>query len=171
MKFTKGYWLNLPGVENADCVQIRETQVQGDRVYLYGVPYPQDERAMGGPVLEMYVSSPREDILRLEAFHFMGSAKKEPSFEMDMETCPLAVTPFEGGLSIQSGKTELRITRSPASFAYYYDGKPLTQVGDRFGHAMISAMKTPEGPFMRVQLDPGRGGEHLRPGGALYPPL
>ena len=153
MKFTKGYWLNLPGVENADCVQIRETQVQGDRVYLYGVPYPQDERAMGGPVLEMYVSSPREDILRLEAFHFMGSAKKEPSFEMDMETCPLAVTPFEGGLSIQSGKTELRITRSPASFAYYYDGKPLTQVGDRFGHAMISAMKTPEGPFMRVQLD------------------
>ena len=23
MKFTKGYWMNLPGVENADVVQIR----------------------------------------------------------------------------------------------------------------------------------------------------
>ena len=35
MKFTKGYWLNLPGVENADCVQIREVRVEQNRVYLY----------------------------------------------------------------------------------------------------------------------------------------
>ena len=53
MKFTKGYWLNLPGVENADCVQIREVRVEQNRVFLYAVPYPQDERATGGPVLEM----------------------------------------------------------------------------------------------------------------------
>ena len=84
MKFTKGYWLNLPGVENADCVQIREVRVEQNRVYLYAVPYPQDERAMGGPVLEMYVSSPKQDILRLQAWHFMGSAQKEPAFEMDL---------------------------------------------------------------------------------------
>ena len=53
MKFTKGYWMNLPGVENADAVQIREVKIQEDRVYLYVVPFPQDFRAMGGPVLEM----------------------------------------------------------------------------------------------------------------------
>ena len=157
MKFTKGYWLNLPGVENADCVQIREVRVEQNRVYLYAVPYPQDERAMGGPVLEMYVSSPKQDILRLQAWHFMGSAQKEPAFEMDLEDLPLAVTEFAGGLSVRSGKTELRITQNPASFTYYYDGKFLTRVGDRFGHAMISTMKTPEGPFMRVQLDLGIG--------------
>ena len=62
MKFTKGYWMNQPGVECADCVQIREVKVFPDKVYLYAVPYPQDERGMGGPVLEMFISSPKEDI-------------------------------------------------------------------------------------------------------------
>ena len=76
MKFTKGYWMNLPGVENADAVQIREIKVLEDKVYLYTVPYAQDVRAMGGPVLEMYITSPKKDILRTQAFHFMGSAKK-----------------------------------------------------------------------------------------------
>ena len=153
MKFTKGYWLNLPGVENADAAQIREVKILEDKVYLYAVPYSQDHRAMGGPVLEMYISSPKTDILRTQAYHFMGSAKKEPQFELAMETCPLTVEEFEGGLSITSGKTELRITKNPASFTYYYEGRKLTQVGDRFGHAMISTMSTPDGPFMRVQLD------------------
>ena len=27
MKFPKGYWLNLPGVKNAGCVQIREVKI------------------------------------------------------------------------------------------------------------------------------------------------
>ncbi len=153
MKFTKGYWMNLPGVENADCVQIREVKVQQNRVYLYSVPYAQDVRAMGGPVLEMTISSPKADILRTQAFHFMGSAKKEPQFELDMEEHPLTVEEFEGGLTIRSGKTELKITKNPASFTYYYEGKKLTHIGDRFGHAMISTLTTPEGPFMRVQMD------------------
>ena len=163
--------MNQPGVECADCVQIREVKVFPDKVYLYAVPYPQDERGMGGPVLEMFISSPKEDILRTQAFHFMGSAKKEPQFELDAEARPLEVEEFEGGLSIKSGKTELRITKNPASFVYYYEGKYLTRIGDRFGHAMISTLKTPEGPFMRVQMDVGigekvygLGGGHLERG-------
>ena len=153
MKFTKGYWMNLPGVEIADCVQIREVKIERDRVYLYAVPYPQDDRAMGGPVLELFLSSPQPDILRTQVWHFMGSAKKEPRFELNECPQPLEVSEFEGGLSIKSGKTELRITKRPASFTYYYEGKPLTRIGDRFGHAMLSTVKTPEGPFMRCQLD------------------
>ena len=39
MKFTKGYWMNLPGVTNTDAVQVREVKVENDRVYLYTVPY------------------------------------------------------------------------------------------------------------------------------------
>ena len=35
MKFTKGYWMNLPGVTNTDAVQVREVKVENDRVYLY----------------------------------------------------------------------------------------------------------------------------------------
>lgn len=153
MKFTKGYWLNLPGVENFDCVQIRELRAEDGRLYLYCVPYPQDERGMGGPVLEMTVSSPRPDIIRIEAWHFAGSAKKVPQFELDMEETPLGIEEFEGGAEVRSGDLSLRITCRPAGFTYYYKGKKLTNVGDKFGHSMISYMQTPDGPFMRAQLD------------------
>lgn len=153
MKFTRGYWLNKPGVENFDCVQIREIKVEEGRVYLYSVPYPQDERGMGGPVLEMEISSPGPDIIRTEAWHFKGSAKKVPEFELCTVDTPLKVEEFDSGISITSGDTSLRITKSPASFTYYYKGKKLTNVGDKFGHSMISYMQTPEGPFMRAQLD------------------
>ena len=71
MKFTRGYWVNKPGVTPADCVQIRETRVEGNKLYIYSVPYAQDMRGMGGPVLEMYISSPQPDIIRTQAWHFM----------------------------------------------------------------------------------------------------
>ena len=153
MKFTKGYWLNLPGVKNADCVQIREVKITEKQVYLYTVPYIDDERRAGGPVLEFFLSAPRADILRTQVYHYMGSAKKEPQFDLAMEDLPLEVTEFEGGLTVRSGRLELKITKAPASFTYYYDGKKITNIGDRFGHAMISTMQTPEGPYMRCQFD------------------
>ena len=157
MKFTNGYWLNLPGVEIADAVQIREIKAEENRVYLYIVPYAQDERAVGGPVLEVFITSPKTDILRMQAYHFMGSAKKEPAFEMDMEDLPLQTEETSEGIVVRSGKTELRITKNPCAFLYYYEGKFLTRIGDRFGHAMLSTIRTPEGPFMRCQLDVGVG--------------
>ena len=153
MKFTNGYWLNLPGVKNADCVQIREVKITEKQVYLYTVPYIDDERRAGGPVLELFLSAPRADILRTQVYHYMGSAKKEPQFDLAMEDLPLEVTEFEGGLTVKSGRLELKITKAPASFTYYYDGKKITNIGDRFGHAMISTMQTPEGPYMRCQFD------------------
>lgn len=153
MKFTRGYWLNKPGVTGADAVQIREVKVSGKEVYLYSVPYPQDERAMGGPVLEMFISSPQPDIIRLRAWHFMGGNEKNPEFELNDAACGLEVTEEEGSLTIKSGDTSLVVTKSPASFTYYYKGRKLTNIGNRFGHAMISTMDTPEGNFMRAQLD------------------
>lgn len=153
MKFTKGYWMNRDGVENGDAVQIREVKIEESKVYLYSVPYAQDFRAMGGPVLEMFISSPQPDIIRTQAYHFMGSNQKDPAFDLNDANCKLDVTEFEGGLEIKSGNTKLVITKSPCSFTYYYKDKKLTKVGDRFGHAMISTLKSPEGHFMRGQMD------------------
>ena len=93
MKFTKGYWMNKPGVVNHDAVQVREVKAEKDRVYLYTVPYAADMRAMGGPVLEMFVSSPQPDIIRIEAYHFMGSNQKMPSFELNDAHCELELRP------------------------------------------------------------------------------
>lgn len=153
MKFTKGYWMNMPGVQNADAVQIREIKVEENGVYLYTVPFPQDSRAMGGPIIEMFVSSPIKNIIRLEAWHFSGSNQKEPAFELNNQSIKLEVSETVDTITLKSGETSLVITKSPASFTYYYKDKKLTNVGNKFGHAMISTMETPDGNFMRGQLD------------------
>lgn len=153
MKFTYGYWTNKEGVTNADATQIREIKVHERQVYLYAVPYAEDSRAMGGPVLEMFVSSPQPDIIRLQAYHFMGSNQREPKFDLNDAQCALDVQQNEAGIEVKSGETRLVITKNPCTFRYYYKDRLLTKVGNRFGHSMISTMKTPDGPFMRVQLD------------------
>ena len=116
MKFTKGYWLNRNGVTNADAVQVREVKVENDRVYIYTVPYAQDERAMGGPVMEMFISSPQPDIIRVEAYHFMGSNQKMPEFELNDLHCALEVEHTEQFVSIKRGETKLVITKNPCDF-------------------------------------------------------
>ena len=153
MKFTKGYWMNLPGVTNTDAVQVREVKVENDRVYLYTVPYHADMRAMGGPLLEMYISSPQPDIIRTEAYHFMGSNQKMPAFELNDAHCALEVENTETTVTIKSGNTKLVIGKNPCSFDYYYKDKKLTSIGNRFGNAMISTISTPDGNYMRAQMN------------------
>ena len=78
MKFTKGNWMNRQGVEFYNMVQVRETRIDGNRLYAYTVPYLSDARAVGGPVMEMYVSAPQPNCIRTEVYHFMGSSQKIP---------------------------------------------------------------------------------------------
>ena len=153
MKFTKGYWMNKPGVTNADAVQVREVKAEKDRVYLYTVPYAMDMRAMGGPLLELFISSPQPDIIRIEAYHFMGSNQKMPAFELNDAHCELEVEDTEKAISIKSGDTKLVVTKNPCDFTYYYKDKKLTSIGNRFGHAMISTIQTHDENYMRNQMD------------------
>ena len=170
MKFTKGYWMNRPGVEASDTVQIREARFDGASLYLYAVNYGYDNRAMGGPILELTVSAPAPAVIRIEAVHFAGSRKKEPKFALT--EIPVDPVYAEEGntLTFASGKTSVVITKNPASFTFYHDGRKLTSVGERYGHAMISYMKTPDGPFMRGQLDLDIG-EHVYGFGERFTPF
>jgi len=153
MKFTKGYWMNREGVQGIHVVQVREAKMKGDCLYLYTVSYAQDERALDEPMIELYISSPRPDIIRMEAYHFSGSNRKVPEFSL--YTAP--VTPeFEETaetVSFKSGDTKLVITKNPCTFTYYYKDKKLTSVGNRFGTSMISAMQVRDDEMMIKQLD------------------
>ena len=162
MKFTYGYWLNKPGVENADAgANPRSESAARHSVYLYAVPYAQDVRAMGGPCAG-------DDHLLPQAGHpahpglplYGQRQKREPQFELDAGSLPPGWSPsLRAACPLPAGKTELRITKNPASFTYYYDGKKLTNIGDRFGHAMISTVKTPGRPLHAGADGPGHWGK------------
>ncbi len=169
MKFNEGEWVLKPGVASYNCEQIRQVTISPDKtqVHLYAVSYRADYRGLDGPSLELTITSPLKGILRTKVVHFKGSRQKMPAFPLADDHCPLDVEETQDAIAIASGDLTLKITRRPCTLSYFWQGKKITAVGDRFGSPMISALTTPEGPFMRGQLDVGVGekvyglGEHF----------
>ena len=155
MKFNKGEWLLKDGVKITNSDQIREAKISDDgtELYLYIVPNKKDERVVGGPVLEAVVSSPLIGIIELTTVHFKGDRRKYPTFDINAQKIKLRSVESENTLSVFSGDTELRITKLPCSFKYFYKGKFLTGIATRYDTSMLSFADTPDGPFMRVKLD------------------
>ncbi|MCL2646098.1 MAG: alpha-xylosidase [Phycisphaerales bacterium] len=159
MKFNYGEWQMRKGFQAHHCEQIRDVRVSEDktRVYLYAVAYRDDKRGMGGPIQEIYVSSPMKDIIRIQSYHFRGDQKKYPAFDIQDEKHPLSFSDKDGEIVISSGSTSLVITKKPCTLTFYFNGKKITSVGNRFGSPLLSYIETPEGPFMRVQLETAIG--------------
>ena len=152
MKFTKGCWMNRDGVHMAHTAQVRETRFIGSKLYLYTVPYGHDSRGMGGPMIELLISSPQPDIIRIEACHFSGSNQKIPQYDLHVtETAPeILDTPHS--VSFQSGDTRLIVTKRPCTFTYYYKDRKLTSIGRQNGHSMISTVQVQDEDMMHKQL-------------------
>ncbi len=155
MKFNVGEWVTRPGVRSDHLEQIREVRLSDDlaSVWLYGVSYREDRRSLDGVAIELEVTSPQPDIIRLQAFHHRGADPDHPRFDLEDRKCALDITEEEGRVFIRSGKTCLEINFRPAALTWYYEDRILTSVGAQFGRPMLSFMTTPEGFFMRVQLD------------------
>ena len=155
MKFNLGEWMTKPGVQVFNCKQVREATLSADgtALRLFCVGYNREERSMDGPAMQLVVTAPQADILRLQAVHFKGGRAKMPAFALNDAALPLQCTLGDAELRVRAGDTELVIAKNPCSFTYYYQGKKITAVGDRFGTAMLSYITAPEGAFFRCQLD------------------
>lgn len=159
MKFNYGQWVLKPGVSTHNCEQVRQVKIleDGARIHLYCVCHQRNERSLDGPALELDITSPLPDILRVQLTHFKGSRAKMPAFPLHDEHVQMTVEETDEAIFISSGDLTLKITRLPCHFTYYYKGEPITSVGDRYGSSMLSYVNTPEGPFMRGQLNVGVG--------------
>ncbi len=153
MKFNDGYWELKPGVQRTDAIQIREVKIKDDCVYIYIVGYKEDIRAIGLPVLELFISSPLPDIIRIKSYHHMGSNDNEPQFKIKDNCERLNVTQQGDIITITSGKTSLVIDKAQVLFEYKYEDRLLTRIAKHSGRTSLSTMKTPQGAFMRARLE------------------
>ena len=67
MKIRYGAWVDLPGTSTKEVAQIREARYDEKGLYLFTVSYNNDKRALEDPMIELFISAPREDIFRIEA--------------------------------------------------------------------------------------------------------
>lgn len=153
MKFSGRYLQEKPAVSFTDTVQIREIRNEGDKIYIYSLPFSSDGRVFGGPMIEIFISSPQPDIIRVQARHFAGCRVKTPEFELN--EAPVKLESEENGdiFTVRSGNTRLEMHKNPAEFSFYYKGKHLTSVSSNFNRMILGYVSVPEGNFMRAQLD------------------
>lgn len=121
MKFSNKYLPERPIMSCTNTVQLREIRDEGDRIYIYSVPYREDSRAITGTVIEIFISSPRPDIFRIQARHFAGSRVKMPEYELNEAPVQLRTEENEAVFTVFSGEARLEIRRNPAHFSFYID--------------------------------------------------
>ncbi len=83
---------------------------------------------LGGINLTMVITSPAQDVLRVQTYHHLGVKKREPEFELyQKEEQPLTVTSDEEKLTVTSGGLTLEIGKKNWYMAYRRGNEVITR--------------------------------------------
>ncbi|MDP4088278.1 MAG: alpha-xylosidase [Bacillota bacterium] len=153
MKFSNGCWLNKEGVETFSPAEVYSTGNDNKTLTIYAPCKKINHRGdtLGGPVITYKISSPLPDVIRIQAFHYMGVNKKGPDFEINTDNnTEVYIEEDDSLLKFTSGSLSVRINKQNGWSMDFYKGEErLTSSGSR----NMAYVKTGEdGNFMREQL-------------------
>jgi len=153
MKFTDGFWRVKDGIRLYHPAHIYDYEISKDSTTIIAPAQFITNRGqtLQGPVFTIRFSSPFEDVIRVQIWHYKGQKDKKPYFEFYKEEgyCPL-IEVFSESIVITSGKLKAVINRKGEwKVAYYYEDKYLTRNGYKYlGYAIMPDNTT----YMREQL-------------------
>lgn len=153
MKFNNGCWLFREGTACFSPQEVYYTKITDTEVTLCAPTHPIGHRGdtLGGINLNIRISSPMPDILRIQVDHHMGRLERTPSFELKLDAPQkLQVEETKETITITSGSLSLVITKNPWSMTYKSGGKVLTESRGRDLALMKTAYK---GDFYEVDGD------------------
>ena len=153
MKFNNGCWLFKEGTACFSPHEVYYTKVTDTEVTLCAPTHPITHRGdtLGGINLNIRISSPMPDVLRIQADHHMGRLKRTPSFDLNLDTPQkLQIEDTENTLVITSGALSLIITKNPWSMTYKSGDRVLTESRGRDLALMKTAYK---GDFYEIDGD------------------
>ncbi len=178
MKFSNGCWLQKEGCACFAPTEAYFTKVTDTAVTICAPTTHITNRGatLGGINLTVKITSPRKDVLRVQTYHHIGTVKKTPEFDLNIQD--LALDTVETGelITITSGNLSLEITKKPWSMTYKRNGKVITKSSGKD----LALMKTDwkgdaydkgdlTETYIRQQLSIGVGellygtGEHFTP--------
>ena len=178
MKFSNGCWLQKEGCACFAPTEAYFTKVTDTSVTICAPTTHITNRGatLGGINLTVKITSPREDVLRVQTYHHLGTVKKNPEFDLNIQDLKLNTVETEEMITITSGSLSLEITKKPWSMTYKRNGKVVTKSSGRD----LALMKTDwkgdaydkgdlSETYIRQQLSLGVGellygtGEHFTP--------
>ncbi len=129
MKFTNGHWLMREGIQLSSPAQVRDYEVDPDGVTVYAPCYPIVNRGqtLAGPLFTIRYSSPIPDVIRVQAWHYMGGNDNGPHPVLNQECGKPVITDEEDAITLKSGDTAVRISKQSWNVSFSYKGVVMTQ--------------------------------------------
>jgi len=87
MKFTDGFWMTKPGVTVFGNAEIRHITCTDEKFTAFVSHFPVTHRGqtLGGPLLTLEITSPRQDIIGINMYHYKNTESKAPAFELNYD--------------------------------------------------------------------------------------
>ena len=129
MKFSNGCWLQQEGCECFAPQQAYFTKVEKDRVTICAPTNRINHRGdtLGGINLTLVITSPMEEVIRLQTYHHLGAVVNEPAFEIEANPVPLKVDENDERIIVTSGSLSLEIGKNNWYMKYTRNGKLITE--------------------------------------------
>src|SRR5262245_4014210 len=135
MKFRNGAWLWMDGVRPAIMRRVIEHSIDGDALRIVAVDRAgrDGEDKFEGTVLEMRVTSPMLDVIRVQIAHHTPKQQAARGFDLDHSLKAPKIRIEEQGddLRFSSGRLSLRVRRTGGWDMRFEDGTsaPVTTAG------------------------------------------
>lgn len=162
MKFLNGCWLWKEGYEGFSPAEAFETHINEHDVTIIAPTHHINHKGdtLGGINLTIKITTPCPEVIRVSACHFLGTAKKSPKFDLNLNNdTAIDAKQEEGKLIVKSGELTLVIDERNWSMAYYRKDELLTQSKGRdFAYIKTdwkgdAYNKNSDDAYMRQQLD------------------
>ncbi|WP_208586529.1 alpha-xylosidase [Gracilibacillus suaedae] len=169
MKFTDGNWLVREGYEIHFPKLIHEVEEIDGSVTLYAPCKYLNHRGdtLDGPLLTIKISSPVDEVIRVETWHFKGGKAKYPNFEVFNQENAIQLEDEEEHVTFTTGTLKLKISKQNFALSFENANGRLTD-SDGKGLAWINGPGNKT--YMRGQLRLGVG-EHLYGLGERFTPF
>src|SRR4030065_944913 len=136
MKFEKGHWLLLPGVQASYPVNLVDVQIEPDALVLTGYDHQVRGRGdlLGGTTITARFTSPLPDVIRVQLARFKGQLPQKPSFDLDysLQNAAVCTGVDERCAWLSSGSLTVVTTRNGKwGFEFQRNGRSLTASGEK----------------------------------------
>lgn len=152
MKFTDGNWMVREGYSLHHPHGVHDYEVNTDSVTFYTPCKDIKHRGdtLDGPLLTVKLSSPIENVIRVQTWHYKGRQNKGPYFNLAEEKNTPKITETDEAISFTSGDLKLVVNQNHFGFDFYQGNRKVNH-GNAKGLAWIKGPE--ETTYMRGQLN------------------
>lgn len=158
MKFTHGAWLWKDGVTPTTIKRMYRYRVEPNRLWIAGLDRTGTTSGdrFEGLVLELVVTSPMPDVLRVQIKHHSPTVTGVSGFEIDpeLQSDDVRIDDRPDAIVFTSGTLSLRVGKGHWQMAFESNGMPITEAGH---HGLGYMQVKDEGSFISQRLSLGVG--------------